>query len=180
MAEIEELDAAGADTALDGLAQMLRACVEAGASIGFVLPFPEEAARAFWRDRVFPAVARGERRLLVARDGARILGTVQLDLAAMPNQRHRGDVSKLMVHPDGRRQGIARALMARLLEIAVEEGRWLLTLDTRSGDAAEPLYRSLGFQVAGSIPLYALAPEGARYDATTYMYKVLESPELRG
>ncbi len=173
MAEIEELKQAGLAGELDALAEMLRACVDDGASIGFVQPFGLDDARAFWLDRVLPSVARGERRLLVARDDGRILGTVQLDLATMPNQRHRGEVSKLMVHPDGRRRGIARKLMEAVEAVACEEGRWLLTLDTRSGDAAEPLYLSLGFLVAGSIPLYAHAPEEERFDATTYMFKVL-------
>ena len=174
MAEIEELDASGAAAALEDLAAMLRACVLDGASIGFVQPFTLDDARAFWRERVIPGVARRERRLLVARDDGRILGTVQLDLATMPNQRHRAEVSKLMVHPNGRRRGVARALMERIEPIAREEGRWLLTLDTRSGDAAGPLYLSLGFEVAGSIPMYAHAPETERYDATTYMFKLLE------
>ena len=173
MAEIEELDEAGALQALEELAAVLRACVDDGASIGFVQPFGLDEARAFWAGRVIPAVARGERRLLVAREDGRVLGTVQLDLATMPNQRHRAEVSKLMVRPDGRRKGVARALMAAVEAVAVEEGRWLLTLDTRSGDSAEPLYRSMGFEVAGEIPLYAHAPEAARYDATTYMFKML-------
>ena len=172
--QIEELDAAGALATLEDLAAMLKACVDAGASIGFVQPFTLDDAGAFWRDRVIPAVARGERRLLVARLDGRVLGTVQLDLATMPNQRHRGEVSKLMVHPDGRRRGIARAVMQAIEPLAAEEGRWLLTLDTRTGDAAEPLYQSLGFEVAGRIPLYAHAPEEERYDSTTYMFKVLE------
>jgi len=174
--QIEELDAAGALDALDDLAAMLKACVDAGASIGFVQPFTVEEARGFWRDRVFPAVARGERRLLVARAEGRVLGTVQLDLATMPNQRHRGEVSKLMVHPQGRRRGIARALMQAIEPLAAEAGRWLLTLDTRTGDAAEPLYLSMGFEAAGAIPFYAHAPEEERYDSTTYMFKLLELP----
>ena len=172
--QIDELDSAGATAALEDLAAMLKACVDAGASIGFVHPFALDEARGFWRDRVIPAVGRGERRLLVARLDGRVLGTVQLELATMPNQRHRGEVSKLMVHPEGRRQGIGRELMQRIEAVAVEEGRWLLTLDTRTGDAAEPLYAALGFETAGRIPHYAHAPEAERYDSTTYMFKVLE------
>ena len=45
-------------------------------------------------------------------------------------------------------------------------------LDTRSGDVASDLYRSLGWQVAGSIPFYAESTAGV-LDATTYMYQVL-------
>ena len=79
----------------------------------------------------------------------------------------------MLVAPAHRRRGHARALMSALLARAAEEGRSLVTLDTRSGDAAQPLYASLGFEVAGEIPGFALAPEGSdRRDATTYMYRL--------
>jgi GNAT superfamily N-acetyltransferase len=61
----------------------------------------------------------------------------------MPNQRHRADVSKMMVHPEARRKGIGRRLMVELERIAREERRTLLTLDTRQEIGGEPLYRSL-------------------------------------
>ena len=93
---------------LEMLAEMLHASVHAGASISFVHPFPLEEARGFWRDAVLPEVRRGRRRMLVARAGGRIVGTVQLAPATPPNQRHRADVIKLMVHPKTRRRGIAR------------------------------------------------------------------------
>jgi hypothetical protein len=49
----------------------------------------------------------------------------------------------------------------------------LLTLDTRTGDSAEPLYRDLGFQTAGVIPGYCLDITGQQLDSTTYMFKPL-------
>ncbi|KJS11253.1 MAG: acetyltransferase, partial [Hoeflea sp. BRH_c9] len=49
----------------------------------------------------------------------------------------------------------------------------LITLDTRTGDAAEPLYRAAGFVAVGVIPGFALDPDGAGLHATTYMYKQL-------
>ena len=51
--------------------------------------------------------------------------------------------------------------------------RTLLTLDTRTGDAAEPLYASLGYAVAGVIPGYCRDPFGDQLDPTTIMYKAL-------
>ncbi|VEB44610.1 Acetyltransferase [Chromobacterium violaceum] len=76
-----------------------------------------------------------------------------------------------MVHPRHRRQGVARALMAELEAQARARGRRLLTLDTASGDKAEPLYRSLGYQTAGVIPGYALDGRGEKLQATVLMYK---------
>ena len=93
----------------------------------------------------------------------------------MPSKRHHAEVSKVLVDPRFRRTGVARALMAEIERRATEDGRWLLTLDT-AGDAAETLYRSLGYTLAGTIPLYARdAFEADRYDATRLMYK-----DLRG
>ena len=98
---------------------------------------------------------------------------MQLDLDTPPNQTHRGEVSKLLVHPSIRRRGIAQRLMVRLEAEARSCGRTLITLDTRTGDKAEPLYASLGYVVAGVIPGYARDPREDRLDATTYMYKRL-------
>jgi GNAT superfamily N-acetyltransferase len=166
----------GSSADLDQLATVLHAAVHAGASVSFVLPFSLDEARAFWRDQVLPRVVSGTRRVLIARVDGRIAGTVQLDLATPPNQRHRAEVLKLLVHPDARRSGIARALMVAIEDVARAEGRTLLTLDTRTGDVAEPLYRSLAYIAAGVIPGYALAPDGGSLDATTIMYKTILAP----
>jgi ribosomal protein S18 acetylase RimI-like enzyme len=68
---------------------------------------------------------------------------------------------------------VGRKLMVALERVAKGEGRTLITLDTRRGDAAEPLYRGLGYEVAGIIPRYARAPEAERLDDTIYMFKEL-------
>lgn len=159
---------------LSGLAQILHACVHDGASVNFVLPFELSEAETYWRASVAPAVDRLERRLFLGRLGGRLVGTVQLDLAMPPNQPHRAEVSKLLVHPGAHRMGIGRALMAAVEVCARAEGRSLITLDTRSRDRAEPLYRSMGYELAGCIPGYARDPRIGRYDATSFMYKTLE------
>ena len=63
--------------------------------------------------------------------------------------------------------------MAALERRAGELGRSLLTLDTRTGDSAEPLYTSLGYQTAGIIPGYCRDPFEDHLDPTTIMYKAL-------
>ncbi|APZ55056.1 GNAT family N-acetyltransferase [Salipiger abyssi] len=169
---IRELFAAEAEAQIPALGTLLRHCVEDGASVGFVMPFPQQEAEAFWTNSVLPALRGGHRILWAGFAGEALVGTVQLDLAAMPNQRHRAEVSKMLVAPSHRRRGIARALMQALLARAAEEGRSLITLDTRSGDAAQPLYAACGFAVAGEIPGYALAPDGSPHsDPTTIMYR---------
>jgi GNAT superfamily N-acetyltransferase len=91
-----------------------------------------------------------------------------------PNQQHRAAVAKLLVHPDARRRGIAKALMIALEEIARFEGRTLLTLDTVTGAGAELLYSSLGYTTSGVIPGYARRALTPELESTTIMYKELE------
>lgn len=158
---------------LSELGSLLSDCVHAGASISFVLPYSSEEGETFWRKKVLPGVEEGGTVLLVARDGTRIAGTVQLDCDTPPNQPHRAEVRKLLVHPDFRRRGIARLLMAELEHIASRRNRSLLTLDTRTGDKAEPLYASMGYQTAGTIPGFCRDPFVDRLDGTTIMYKTI-------
>jgi ribosomal protein S18 acetylase RimI-like enzyme len=159
---------------VDGLGALLHACVHAGASVGFVLPYSAADSEAFWTGSVRPNVEAGTRLLLVARRGDRIAGSVQLDYDTPPNQPHRAEVRKLLVHPDLRRQGIAQRLMAELERRAPALGRTLLTLDTRSGDKAEPLYAGLGYQTVGVIPDFCRdTADAGRLDSTTIMYKRL-------
>lgn len=155
------------------LASLLRACVHGGASVNFVLPFPTAEAEAFWRDKVLPAVTAGSRTVLAAEIDGRIAGSVQLSTETPPNQPHRADVTKLLVHPDFRRRGIGRALMLALEAEARDRGRSLITLDTTTGGAAEPLYAGLGYVTVGVIPDFSLATTGDRLEPTTVMYKNL-------
>ena len=155
------------------LGALLHACVHDGASVGFVLPFGLEDGEAFWRDKVLPGLRDGTRLLLVAHRRGRIAGTVQLDYDTLPNQPHRAEVRKLLVHPDFRRRGVAKALMAELERRADRLGRRLITLDTRTGDTAEPLYASLGYRTVGIIPGFCRDTIEDRLDPTTIMYKAL-------
>jgi ribosomal protein S18 acetylase RimI-like enzyme len=170
---IERLAPEDYDAHVDGLARLLSDCVHDGASVSFVLPLTLGECQAFWRGKVRPGVVAGTRDLLIARHGGRIVGTVHLDRDTPPNQPHRAEVVKLLVHPDCRRRGIARALMTELERLAVERERTLITLDTRAGDSAEPLYLSLGFEIAGIIPDYALDPFGGKRDPVSFMFKQL-------
>lgn len=164
---------------LPELGALLHDCVHAGASIGFVLPCSADDCHAFWQGKVLPAVREGGLLLVVAWQHGRIAGAGQLDCNTPPNQPHRAEVRKVMVHPAFRRRGIAKALMVELERLAGERGRNLLTLDTRTGDKAEPLYASLGYQVAGVIPGYCRDTfDGGRLDSTTIMYKALTPLDL--
>ena len=160
------------------LARLLHDCVHAGASVSFVLPFSFDDAATFWRDKIWPTVDAGTCRVLVARQNDDIVGTVQLDLATPPNQPHRGEIKKLLVHPSVRRAGVARALMLAIEDQARDAQRTLLTLDT-ANDAAERLYASLGYVRVGVIPRFAIRADSSELEGTMVMYKEIGNHEGR-
>ncbi|WP_346894654.1 GNAT family N-acetyltransferase [uncultured Roseibium sp.] len=171
LTQIETLSADQAEAELAALGEVLWACVQGGAGIGFVLPFEKQEAVAFWRSRL-AGLGAGERHLLVARVDGRIVGTVMLELAPQDNGRHRAEVAKLMVHPEARRQGLAGKLLAAVEDLALSLARTLLVLDTVTGDTAESVYPKAGYSRVGVIPGYAQAARGG-LDATTVFYKQL-------
>jgi ribosomal protein S18 acetylase RimI-like enzyme len=165
--EIRRLDAAGVRAALDGLAGVLADCVAGGASVSFMAPFSHEQAREVFEGYA-GEVEHGRRVLLAAVDDGRVVGTVQVLLALPPNQPHRAEIAKLLVHRAARKRGIARQLMERAEVEARAEGKTLLVLDTVTGDDAERLYERLGYMKVGVIPGYALYPDGRPCDTTVF------------
>ena len=152
------------------LAQLLADAVDSGAGVSFMPPFSVDAAEEWWRKTLEQSHPRAL--FLVARDELGIVGTVQMHPAWAPNQPHRADVAKLIVHRRARRRGVGQALMAALETRAREAGFTLLTLDTCQGSAAEQLYATAGWQRAGVIPHYALNPDGSPCDTVIFYKKV--------
>ena len=177
MTTIERLTTDQACAALPELIELLQDAVAHGASVGFLPPLTNADAEHYWRDMIAD-LQRGTRILLVARDGAGVIGTAQLDLPSKPNARHRAEVQKVLVHTRARRQGIGRALMLEIEAVARQIGRSLLVLDTRQGDAAEQLYHQLGYVVAGTIPQYAQSA-GGQLDASIFFYRILADNDKR-
>ncbi|OWV79855.1 GCN5 family acetyltransferase [Rhizobium sp. R635] len=171
MPDIRILSAEAARAAIPDLSEVLADCVTGGASVGFMQPYGAEDAELYWRE-VADAVAGGSSLLLVAELDGRIVGTVQVGAAQMPNQPHRGDLKKLLVHRSARGRGLARLLMEAAEREAAKRGKTLLVLDTATGSDAEAIYPRLGWQRVGVIPDYALWPEGGFCD-TTLFYKRL-------
>ena len=171
-AEIVSLRAPIADSELAQLAEVLVDCVEGGASVSFMAPFGHDSALAFFR-KVAASVACGDTVLLAAKLDGKIIGTVQLGLDTPPNQPHRADVKKMLVHRSARGHGIGTALMAEVEAEARRHGRWLLVLDTVPGDNGHRLYKRAGWTETGLVPDYAMFPDGRLCD-TAIMWKRLD------
>jgi GNAT superfamily N-acetyltransferase len=170
--EIVVLNAPVKNAELAQLADVLVDCVEGGASVSFMSPFSHDQALAFFR-KVASSVGLGETILVAARLDGRIVGTVQLGLDTPPNQPHRADIKKLLVHRSARGRGLAAALMARIEDEARRHGRWLLVLDTVPGENGHRVYLRGGWTQTGLVPDYALFPDGRLCD-TAIMWKRLD------
>lgn len=165
--QLQHLDA----RSLDGLCDVLIDCVAGGASVSFMWPMTRAKAEAFWNG-VAEGLARGDRALIVAEEAdGRIVGTVQAIWASQENGPHRADVAKMLVHRRARRHGVGAAVLAAAERAAFAAGRTLLVLDTASEDA-ERLYARSGWQRVGTIPRYALMPDGP-FCSTVVFYKDL-------
>ncbi|MGV2126991.1 N-acetyltransferase family protein [Agrobacterium vitis] len=169
MTAVRLLNASDAREAIPDLCEILSDCVNGGASVGFMLPFDLETARPFW-EGVANAVEAGDILLLVAEHQGTVVGTVQIGMKQPPNQPHRADLKKLLVHRSARGLGLARLLMAEAEQRAARAGKTLLVLDTATGEPAEAIYEKLGWTPAGVVPDYALFPDG-RFCDTTIFYK---------
>ncbi len=171
MIRIEVLDAEAARRNVPALARVLVDCVAHGASVSFMNPYGQADAEAFFHG-IADKVAKAEVVLFAAFLDDRIVGTTQLGLDMPPNQPHRAEVRKMLVHHDGRRQGIAGAMLQRLEDEARALGRSLLILDT-SNDQAIRVYERAGWQRCGFVADYALWPDGGFCDSTFFV-KMLE------
>ena len=168
---IRRLSAEEAGERVPALSRVLIDCVEGGASVSFMAPMTQGKADTFWagiKDRL----AAGTTELLVAEVDGEVAGTVQLVMGLPENQPHRADVAKLLVHPAARRRGLGQALMTAVEDLARENGKTLLVLDTASDDA-DRLYRALDWTEVGPIPGFALFPDGRPCD-TVIFYKRLQ------
>ncbi|MFJ1529104.1 GNAT family N-acetyltransferase [Streptomyces mirabilis] len=169
MTTVSRLDAQRLRASVGELAELLIDTVEGGASIGFLAPLERATAVAWWEERV-DAVSAGRLAVWVAHTADRILGTVSLVFPDKPNSRHRAELVKLMVHRDGRGQGLGRGLLTTAEHAAATAGITLLHLDTETDSPAESLYLSAGWTRLGAIPDYAATPSG-ELRPTTIFYK---------
>jgi GNAT superfamily N-acetyltransferase len=174
VAQVRELSVEEYRRAIPSLADLILDAVAGGASINFLADVSNDEAEAWWRD-IEADVEAGVVTPFVAVVGGRIVGSTLLMRSLKANSPHRAEIGKVVVHRDVRRQGIAAMLMQAAEDRARAEGRWLLVLDTVTDSPADSLYRSLGWQVTGVVPNYAMLPDGTPW-AATFFWKDLREP----
>lgn len=127
-----------------------------------------------WPVHAFEQELRGNRlaRYIVARAGDRVVGFAGLWLMV-----DEGHVTTFGVHPDWRRQGIGRQLLLNLAELSSAIGARRMTLEVRvSNEGAQALYRTFGFEVAGTRARY-YTDDGE--DALVMTTPALDDPRMR-
>ena len=169
--EIAILDGEEARRRIPELALVLQDCVAKGASVSFMNPFSLAEAIGYFTD-IAESVARQEIILFAAIEKGRAVGTVQIHPSWKPNQPHRAEIAKMLVHSAHRKQGIGQKLLQSAEIEAKKRGYTLLMLDTASGEA-ERLYTRVGYIKAGAIPNFALWPDGGYCD-TVFYYKLID------
>jgi acetyltransferase len=166
---VEPLARPASEADVRDLARLLVDAVESGAAVSFLLPLSLERAQQWWRSML--AAAADSAVVLVARDAEGIVGTVQMHPAWAPNQSHRAEIAKLLVHRRARRGGLGSQLMHAIEQAGARAGFRLLTRDAKRGGAAEALYRRLGWVYVGMIPRFAVDPDGSAMHDDVLFYK---------
>jgi ribosomal protein S18 acetylase RimI-like enzyme len=147
--------------------RVLAAVLELGGAVGWVT-VPDRAESDRWLAERVAEVAAGRSRVALASAGGLLAGVGRWSWYASPAVAVNADVRQVMVHPQARGQGLARALVAALVDDARVHGVETLTLDVRGNNhAAMALYETFGFQVAGRFPDFVAVGE-ERWDRVLY------------
>ncbi|OUR68443.1 GNAT family N-acetyltransferase [Marinomonas sp. 42_23_T18] len=161
----------------DELINLLCDCVDTGASVGFLPPMSELEARFYWTS-VQEAVDANASLILIAKEENVLLGSVQLSFSSKTNAQHRCEVEKLMVLSTARGTGVATMLLQGVENVAASWHKQLITLDTRTDDAAYHLYQKMGYIEAGVVPNFVKSASGNLENTSIFYKEITPSQEL--
>ncbi|MFI7610605.1 GNAT family N-acetyltransferase [Nonomuraea terrae] len=141
--------------------------VAAGETFTYPTDLGRDEARDWW------LLSPPSRTVVAVDDSGAVLGTAKMNRNHMGNASHVASAS-YMVDPAYAGRGVGRALCAYTLEWARAEGYRVMQFNAvaETNERAVGLYRSLGFEVMGTLP------EGFRHPAKGYvglhvMYRTL-------
>ncbi|KAI1284041.1 acyl-CoA N-acyltransferase [Xylaria sp. FL0933] len=163
---------------LPSLQHLLQRCVNddpAGSSIGFLAPLSDDIATKHWLDlQSSISGPRPENTLLVATVGADfVIASVVISRALKQTHAYKGEIRKLLVHPDFRRSGLGRRMMEEAERVAREElGIELLLLDTATAMPARLFYLKEGWTEWGICPEYAMDAVGNKHECSFFFKRL--------
>jgi ribosomal protein S18 acetylase RimI-like enzyme len=97
----------------------------------FLPPLKIDVMTKYW-ERKAQDVTDGSRFIVIqmaqnaTTEEEEVAGVVMLDMPGSETGPFRGEIGKLLVSPEHRERGIARRLMAKLEDVAVEKGKTML------------------------------------------------------
>jgi ribosomal protein S18 acetylase RimI-like enzyme len=166
VAEIRWLEDAG-EAAIDAAHRVVEAVMTLGGAVGWV-HVPDRTETAEWLTAIAAEAAAGRTRMAVVSAGGRVEALGRWTWYAKPAVGVNGEILQVMVHPDGRGQGLARLLVGALVDDARAHRVETLTLDVRGNNhGAMALYESFGFEVCGRLPDF-VAVGDERWDRVLY------------
>lgn len=161
--------------------RLVAAVMELGGAVGW-LGVPTRAETDEWLAGVLASVAAGKSRVAILRDpGGPLLAFGRWTRYDKPTVAVNAEILQVMVHPDARGRGLARVLIAALVDDARARGVETLTLDVRGNNhAAMALYEGAGFTVYGRLPDFVAVGDD-RWDRVLYRLDLRtgESPVRR-
>jgi ribosomal protein S18 acetylase RimI-like enzyme len=167
-ARLRWLDAAQPST-YEAVHRVVAAVMEQGGAVGW-LGVPSFAETVDWLDGILAAVAAGQARFAAVEQAGRIEAVGRWVRYEKPTVAANAEVQQVMVHPATRGGGLARLLVAALVDDARAAGIEVLTLDVRGNNhAAMALYESLGFMVCGRYPDF-VGVGADRWDRVLYCH----------
>jgi GNAT superfamily N-acetyltransferase len=123
----------------------------AGGAVGFVPPV-DRGDVAPVLGRLLEGVHSGRDVLAVLTVDGATAGWAALVGSLSPLRRHWATVLRVQVHPSRQGQGLGRALMAGVHDIARQRGWEFLSLTARGGTGVDAFYRGLGYREVGRLP----------------------------
>jgi GNAT superfamily N-acetyltransferase len=169
-------DASAVEKHLTSLRELLQHCINDEpdkSSLGFLAPLSDHTAANYWLELLSSVIGPGATTTLLiatAPGSDKVVATVQL--ARMPKETHtfKGEIRKLMVHPDYRRHGLGKWMMDEVEKVAREEfALELLLLDTSKETPARQFYLRTGWTEWGICPGYAKSSNGVKHDCCFFV-----------
>lgn len=174
---------------LPAIVSIHAACITTDFTLAtFLPPLDHSVMLKWWEDRVAEC-ASGRRCIvvqLVERSkgeppnfaaaspvGPDVAGVVSLAMPYTQTGPFRGLVEKLLVSLDHRQRGVAKGLIRKLEEVARQEGRTSLLLDTEHGSLAEAVYLKFGYTKLGTVEKYGYSPKDLGLVDETFFWKDL-------
>ena len=113
-------------------------------------------------------MADGRARLFAGWVEGRLAGCAVLRWDGRETELHAAMLSKLMVAPWARRNGLANLLITGVETAARQDGRSVIYLFASAHGAAPALYRRQGYIQSGAIPQGGGLPDGRLVDALIF------------